>query len=103
MFILPFTIIGIEEPFTKPDRFGGDFDQFVVVDIFEGLFQAEDGRRGQADGFVGPGGAHVGQLFPAAGVDHQIVFLRVLADDYPGVNLDAGADEQNPPFFGFPP
>ena len=44
--------------------------------------------------FIGGGGAHVGQLLFAHGVDVEIVVARVLADDHAFVDLHAGADEE---------
>lgn len=40
--------------FTQAEAGGGDFDQFVVGDVFHGLFQGELAWGDEAEGLVGP-------------------------------------------------
>ncbi len=49
----------------------------------------------EADGIVGAGGAHVGELLLADAVDVEIVVAGVLADDHAFVDLDAVAEEED--------
>ena len=49
----------------------------------------------EAERFVGAGGAHVGELLFADGVDVEVVVAGVLADDHALVDLDAVGDEED--------
>lgn len=73
---------------------GGEFDQLIVFDEFEGLFEAEPNRWGQDDVFIGARGADVGELLGLEGIDDQIVVAGVKADDHPFVDFFPGSDEQ---------
>ena len=72
---------------------GRDLDQFVVVDEFQRLFEAQADRRHQDDVLVRARGAHVGELLALHRVYHQVVVARVDADDHALVQLFARADE----------
>src|SRR6185369_8262167 len=90
----PLALGRVQLLFAQADRLGCYFNQFVVVDELQGLLQCQHARRGELDGVVRAGGAHVGELLPFAGVDVQVVVLGVLADDHATVDLDSGADEE---------
>lgn len=49
-----------EDDFAQTDILGRDFDQLVVVDVFQGHFQGEGAGRFQQDVAVAAGGADVG-------------------------------------------
>ena len=51
-------------------------------------------RRGEAQGLVAAGGAHVGELLAAADVHRDVLVLGRDADDHAGVDRRAGADEE---------
>src|SRR5215471_15872971 len=70
-----------------------DLDQFVVGDVFDGLFERQFAHGDQAQGLVGRRGAHVGKLLFADYVHVQVDVARVLADDRPFVNGRLGFDE----------
>src|SRR5690606_9910057 len=80
----------------QPDLPGRDLDQFVVVDELQRLLERELDRRHQALVVVLAGGAEVGQLLGAQGVDREVVVLAVDADDLALVDLFARFDEQPP-------
>mmetsp|Transcript_23399 Transcript_23399/g.40937 ORF Transcript_23399/g.40937 Transcript_23399/m.40937 type:complete len:213 (-) Transcript_23399:2221-2859(-) len=92
----------IQIPFAEPDRIGRDFNQFVVVDIGDCLFQRHGDRRGQSHGFVCAGCAHVGQLFALQRVHFQVVVTAVFADDHAGINIRLRADEHAAALFEVP-
>ncbi len=69
------------------------FHQFIVVDEFDGLLEAHQARRNQAQGFVGARGPHVGLLLLAADVDVHVARTRVLANDHAFVDGHGGLDE----------
>ena len=48
-----FAFVRIKVTFAQADGVGGDFDQFVIVDIGNRLFQRMDHRCRQAHGFIG--------------------------------------------------
>jgi hypothetical protein len=48
-FLAPFVALafmGVEQPFTQADRFGGHFHQFVVLDVGKRLLKRHADRRG---------------------------------------------------------
>src|SRR5258706_1358461 len=77
----------------QPDRFWGDLDQLILADELDGLFEVQEAGRDQADGLIGSGGAHVGELFFLDDVDVQVSIAGVLADDHALVDFGAGSDE----------
>ena len=87
------SLIRGEDALSEPDRAGRDFDQFVVVDELDRLFEVQLARRHQADGLVGGRGAHVGLLLLFRHVDIEVPRARVLADDHALVDGGARVDE----------
>src|SRR5471032_234052 len=77
-----FTLVLFQEALAQTDRFRRDFDQFVVGDEFDGVFQRHLNRRHQAHRFIGTRRTHVGQLLALDRVDDQVVVARVDADDH---------------------
>src|ERR1700729_3112505 len=65
-------LVGVEEFLAQPDRLRGHFDQFVVLDIGQRLFQRHPDRRRQAHRFVLRGGTDVGELLALQHVDLEI-------------------------------
>ena len=49
----------IEVDLAEPNALRGHLYQFIIRDISEGFFQRHLQRRGQAHGFIRPGGAYV--------------------------------------------
>ena len=74
---------------------GRHLDQFVLIDIGDGLFQRHDARRGEAHGLVLAGGADVGQLLALDRVDVEVIPAAVLADDHALIGLFARAHEHD--------
>src|SRR5690606_42100320 len=66
----------------QADLPGGDFHQLVVVDELQRLLQREADRRDQALVVVLAGGAEVGELLAAQGVDREVVVLGVRSEEH---------------------
>src|SRR2546421_3811620 len=82
-----------QKAFADADRQRRHFDELVVGDELDRVFQRElDGRREQ-DGIVFAGGADVGELLGLDRVHHQVVVPAVNADDHPFIELLARAYE----------
>src|SRR5882757_7792469 len=92
----------LQDLFAEADGFGRDFDEFVVGDEFHGLFEAEFAMGNEANGFVGRGGAHVGELLFARDVDFHILFAGIFADDHAFVDAHGRADEKFAAFLQAP-
>ena len=73
---------------------GGDFDVLVLLDVFEGLLEAEYHGRNDAGLVVGTACAHVGEFFRLGDVDDDVLVLGALAHDLSGVDLFLGEDEE---------
>ena len=88
----------VEFDLAEADRLGGQFDEFVVFDVFQGLFEGEVFGLFDRDGGVFVGGSHVVELFDADGVDFDVVASVVFADDLASVDLGAWGDEHDSAF-----
>src|SRR5262249_51114354 len=84
----------LQQDLAQPDRSRRDLDQFVLLDVLEGLLQRELPRRLENDALLRRRGADVGQLLLAAHIHLQVVCAAVLTGDLAFVDLLAGADEQ---------
>src|SRR5271157_4645229 len=89
----PLPLIRLQHLLAQADGLRRHFHVFAVADELDGLFQVQDSRGHQADGFVGGGGAHVGELLFLDDVDVEVGFLGVLAHDHAFVDFGAGGDE----------
>src|SRR5207245_1200396 len=58
----PAPVLLLEEHFAEADGRRRDFDQLVVLDVFQGQLQRHLPRRFEQDGLLGRRGADVGQL-----------------------------------------
>src|SRR5262249_23770370 len=63
-----FSSISLQDFFAEAEGLGSDLYEFVVCDEFDGLLQIQRFERNQADGFIGGGGSHVGELLFADGI-----------------------------------
>ena len=72
----------------------GDFDVFVLLDVFERLLEREDLRRGDHGLVVRTRSAHVRQLLGFGDVHRDVVLARVLADYLSFVNGVHRRDEE---------
>src|SRR5262245_37595370 len=63
-----------QDPFAQPDALRRDLDELVVVDELDGLLEAQDPRRNQADCFVGRRRPHVRLLLLLRDVDVHVVW-----------------------------
>src|SRR5579859_3390409 len=92
----------LQNLFAQADGFGRDFDELVVGDEFDGLFEAEFAMGNEANGFVGGRGAHVGELLFARDVDFHVLLARIFADDHAFVDVHGGTDEEFTAFLQTP-
>src|SRR5579872_3266503 len=58
------------------------FDQFIVIDEVEGLFQAHDNRRRQTHRNIGGRGADVCLLLLLANIHHHVHWPYIEADNH---------------------
>ena len=70
-----------------------DFDQLVVLDVFEGELKGELTGRFEQDILVGPGSPHVRELFFLAWVDRHVVGTGVFGNDHSLIDVVARFDE----------
>lgn len=95
-------VVGIEKGFPQADRLRRHFDEFVVLDVGEGLFQRHPDRRREAHGLILARRANIRELLALEDVDLEIVLARVLADDHAAVHLPAGLDHHRAAIFQLP-
>ncbi len=67
----------------QADGFGSDFDLLIILDEVQGVFQSHGLDRGEDNGLVLTGCAHVGQFLFLGTVDVDIIVTVVFADDHP--------------------
>ena len=65
----------------QAQRLRGHFHQFIVGDELDRLFKIKRLVRHEAEGVIGAGSTHIGQLLFADHVYVEVVVARVLADD----------------------
>jgi hypothetical protein len=89
------TGFGLQNLLAQTQALRRHFHQLVFGDEFNRLFQVHHPVRNQAQGFIGTGSAHVGQLLLADNIHVQIVVAGVLADNHAFVDFNSGANQQN--------
>ncbi len=90
----------IQLPLTDAQALGGALQELVIRQELQALLQRQNSGRGQADGIVGAGGPHIGQLFALADVDGHILVAAANAHHHAGIHRGTGADEQGAPLLG---
>ncbi len=85
----------LQVAFTQTDRFGRDFHELIILDVFEGDFEGHIAGRLQDDVLIAAGRPHVGEFLFLADVDRDVGVFVVLADDHAFVNFVAGLDEHH--------
>lgn len=88
-----FTIMFVEDGFTDTDALRRNFYEFVVVDPFQGFFQAHFLRRREAECFIRCGGTGVGQVFLLARVDVDVDVAVAFAYDLAKIDFFTRFDE----------
>src|SRR6478672_10843047 len=64
--------VALQDALAQAEGGGGDLHHLVLADEFERLLEVHDPRRHQADGVVGAGSAHVGELLFLGDVDVEV-------------------------------
>ena len=90
----------VEDALAQTQALGGDLQDLVVGQELQALLQGENARGHQAQGLVGAGGAHIGQLLFAADVDGDVLHLGTHAHHHALIHGHAGADEQSATVLG---
>ena len=80
--------------FAQAQIFWRGFDVFVRADVLEGTLEGHLQRRGELDAFAFALGTHVGEAFGFAGIDWNVVFAGVFADDLALVDFVAGLNHE---------
>src|SRR5262249_26063791 len=104
-FLAPFVafaFVRVEQFLAQPYRFGRHFDELVIVDIGERLFQRHADRRREPDGFILGVRADFGELLPLEPVALRVVARRVLATDHAAVTLPARLNHHRAAIFQVP-
>lgn len=78
----------------KADARGGYLNQFVVGDVLHSLLQTELARRNDPQGFIGPGGPDVRQLFFLRDIYPDIFRTRILPIAGPQVRWSAAVNSE---------
>src|SRR5258708_4239848 len=91
----PFTLGQV--PLAQPYIPRSHFNQLIVVDEVEGLFQAHDDWRRQADCDIGSRGAYIGLLLLFTYVDNHIHRPRIQAHNHSLVHRSTRLYERIPP------
>ena len=74
---------GIQDFFADSQRGGGDFQQFVRINEFQGLFQAERLWRRKPQGLIGAGRTGIGELFFLAHIQFNVFSAAILPTTIP--------------------
>src|SRR5579862_6282055 len=90
----PLPLVELKNLLAQAQGLGCDFDELVIGNEFDRLFQIQVAEGNQADRHIGSGRPHVGKLLLPHDVYVKVVILGVFADDHALVHIDGGADEQ---------
>ena len=90
----------VQQALAQAQGFGSDLQQLVIGQKLQALLQAHLAGRGEPQGVVGAGGAHVGQLLLFADVNRDVLLLGGLAHHHAGIDGHARADEQHTTLLG---
>ena len=93
---------GVAFALAQTHGLGGDFDQFVVVDIGECFIQRHLDWRAKRYSIVFAGCANIGQLLGFARVDVEVGSPGVLANNHAGIDDFTGFDEHRAAVFEIP-
>src|ERR1043166_3563702 len=75
-----FALRPTQKALAQPNGLGGDLDQLIVLDVFEGRLQRELARRLELDVLVARFGPHVRELLFPRRIDVHVARPGVLAD-----------------------
>ena len=90
----------VEDGLADAQGVGRDFEKLVIGEELKALLKAHLAGRHKAQGFVGAGGAHIGQLLFLADVDGHVLIAVAQANNHAGVDLGAGSDEHGATLLG---
>ncbi len=87
----------LQEAFADSNGIRTNLDKLILLNILHRLLKRHFSDRSYSGGIVFGRRANVGKLFGPCGVYGYVVFLAVLADHLPGVNLLSRLDEKDAP------
>lgn len=87
--VRPLSVVVVEDYFAHAHTLRRHFYELVFLDIFERLFEREDGARNDACLVVRAAGTCVGKLFRLRDVDYEVVVVNVLAHHFAVIYLFA--------------
>ena len=86
----------------QTDTLRRNFNEFIVFDEFDCIFQRHLDRWHEPDRFIRTGSTNIGQLFSLDRIDDKIVFTRMNTDNHAFINRIVVIDEHTAPFLQFP-
>jgi len=90
----PLALGVVEDLLAEAEGFGRHFQVLVLGQVFEASLKAMLQGRAELDAFAVPLGAHVGEMFGFAGVDHHVGGSGVFSHDHAGIDLFLGSNEE---------
>ena len=84
----------VEDDFAHTHGLGGNLHVFVLLDVFQCLFEGEDDGGHDACLVVGTGSAHIGELLGFSHVHHEVVVVDVFAHHLSGIDFVLRVDEE---------
>ena len=91
------SIVFVKIALSQTDEIGRHFDEFVIGDVVDRLFEGEFARRGEDDVLIAAGGADVGELLRFGRIDDDVVVARMFADNHPFIDFIARFDKERSP------
>ena len=88
----------IEDLFPEAQGLRGDFEIFVLGEIFQTAFEAMFEGRAELDSFAVSLRTHIGQILGFAGIHHHIGGTCVFANDHACIDIFLWSDEKGSPF-----
>ena len=92
--VCAFALVGIEDALAETEEVGGDFHQFIWVDVFDGALERKLESGWEFHCVVFSGGADVIEFFGLHRVDGKIICAGVFSDDHASVNFLGRVDEE---------
>ena len=88
----------IEDLFPEAQSLRGDFEIFVLGEIFQTAFEAVFEGRAELDPFAVSLRTHIGQILSLTGIHHHVGGAGVFANDHACIDVFLWSDEKGSPF-----
>ena len=93
-------VLVIENRFSESEVFGSHFQQFIVCQEFQTLFETHLFRWNETQGFFAAGGSHICKILLFADVYVDISRFRSNADYHSLIDWNSGSDEERTAVLG---